>query len=373
VEKEAMKPTAVDLFCGAGGLTWGLKKAGFKVLGGVERYDYVARTYHRNHPDVELFEKDIRDISGEEIKEKTKCDEIDLVAGCPPCQGFSKLTDKYHRSDYRNELVYEMARLVEEIQPKMVMMENVPGLQIRGKPILDEFILRLKAKGYEPDARVLQMADYGVPQSRRRLVLLAGKGFKIPFPRQTHAWKPDTKKRLKPWLKMSDIQDDLNKLGSPITLSKAVSWGGPQKFNWHVVRDLQQISIERLKAIKEGEGRRSLPENLRPKCHAKNEGFENVYGRLSWNETPPTMTGGCTTPCKGRFGHPNQLRTISVREAALIQTFPRTYKFDVDSIEDVCNLIGNALPPKFAKIAAKSCVDAYKRYEEAITSEPTNV
>lgn len=120
--------TAIDLFCGAGGLTLGLKRAGFNVMAGVELYPEIAKTYKTNHPATKLLIKDVREVSGIELFELTGLKTIDLLAGCPPCQGFSKLTDKYHRKDPRNDLVLEMARLVDEIRPRMVMMENVAGL-----------------------------------------------------------------------------------------------------------------------------------------------------------------------------------------------------------------------------------------------------
>jgi DNA (cytosine-5)-methyltransferase 1 len=251
-----------------------------------------------------------------------------------------------------------MARLVKEIMPKMVMMENVPGLANRGKTVLDEFTKILESLGYIVNKEVLQLADFGVPQSRRRLVLLAGKGFYIPMPKQTHCPKGDEKKRLKPWLTLADVLKDI---GEPVTLSESIKQGGPQKFNWHVVRDLTEISIRRLRALKPGTSRYSLPKELRPKCHRNSKrGFPNVYGRLGWKQTPPTITGGCTTPCKGRFGHPDELRTISVREAALIQTFPIHYKFDTEFMDTACDLVGNALPCLFVYKVATTCVEALK-------------
>jgi DNA (cytosine-5)-methyltransferase 1 len=349
-------PTAVDLFCGAGGLTLGLKQAGFNVVAGVEiRKDYV-QTYNANHPEVKVVTRDIREVKGKEILQECGRDSLDLVAGCPPCEGFSKLTDKYHREDPRNDLVLEMARVIEQIQPKTVMMENVAGLAERGRSKLEQFISKLRSFGYAVNYRVLQLADYGVPQSRRRLVLFAGKGFAISFPEQTRSYREDSGKGLKRWIWLKDF---LPNLGKPLTLSKAMKDGGPRKFNWHVVRDIEDKTRERLRAIGSGEARRSLPEKLRPQCHAKSyEGFENVYGRLSWKRTPPTITGGCTSFCKGRFGHPTQLRTISVREAALIQTFPQAYKFETDRMDMVCDMVGNAFPPKFAKLAARECISA---------------
>ncbi|MCJ7786642.1 DNA cytosine methyltransferase, partial [Patescibacteria group bacterium] len=187
----SQKPTAVDLFCGAGGLTLGLKKAGFEVVAGVELKPEITKTYKANHRKTKLLIKDVRQVTGREILKLTKRKKIDLIAGCPPCQGFSQLTEKYKREDSRNDLVLEMARIIEEIKPKMVMMENVPKIATKGKKILDEFASRLIKMGYCVNKGILQMADYGVPQSRRRFVLLAGKGFEIPLPNPTHSRKGD--------------------------------------------------------------------------------------------------------------------------------------------------------------------------------------
>jgi DNA (cytosine-5)-methyltransferase 1 len=357
--------TAVDVFCGAGGLTLGLKQAGFHVVAGVEINKEYAKTYVANHPEVKVFTRDVREVEGKEILEATGLDSVDLLAGCPPCEGFSKLTDKYHRDDPRNDLVLEMARLIEEIKPKAVMMENVAGLATRGKPKLDQFVMKLTSLGYSVNYDVLQLANYGVPQSRRRLVLFAGMGFVILPPKQTRAYREDRAKGLKRWMWLEDF---LPNLGRPVTLSKAMKNGGPRKFNWHVVRDIEEMTKKRLRAVKTGRARDSLPKVLRPECHTDSsyDGFKNVYGRLSWKSTPPTITGGCTTFCKGRFGHPTQLRTISVREAALIQTFPRSYKFESDYIDMVCDLVGNAFPPKFAKLAALECLNVIQSQGEIV-------
>lgn len=354
------KPTAVDLFCGAGGLTLGLKRAGFDVVVGVEAYPEIAKTYKANHPRTKLLVKDVRDVTGKEIFKLARRRKIDLVAGCPPCQGFSQLTEKYKRRDSRNDLVLEMARLIEEIEPKMVMMENVPGIVTKGKAILDKFVSKLRRLGYSTNRDILQMADFGVPQSRRRFVLVAGKGFNIPLPKPTHCFKRDESRNLKPWKTLERV---IRGMPEPATLSFALQNGGPDEFNWHVIRDLKEISIKRLEAIKEGDNRLALPRHLRPKCHkTKKAGFRNVYGRLRWDNVSGTVTTGCTTPCMGRFGHPNQDRTISIREAALIQTFPLNYRFKTKFMDAACNLVGNALPPRFAQIAGKMCLSALKEW-----------
>jgi DNA (cytosine-5)-methyltransferase 1 len=352
--------TAIDLFSGAGGLTVGLKKAGFKVKVSVEVDEEIGNTYAINHPEVIMINKDIREVSGNEILKLAGLEKIDLVAGCPPCQGFSKLTDKHHRNDIRNELVLEMARIVAELKPEICMMENVPGLAGRGSYLLDAFEERLVAMGYKINRSVLQMADFGVPQSRRRLVMLAGKGFEVSLPKATHSRLPAEDSNLKPWVKLREC---LKNKTQPATLSAARKKGGAKKFNWHVVRDVKEITMERLRATRSGENRHVLPKRLRPECHKqkKIKGFANVYARMSWDNVAPTMTSGCTTFSSGRFGHPQQNRTISVREAAIIQTFPMSYMFDTENMATACKLIGNALPCKFAKIASAVCMAALSR------------
>ena len=347
--------TAIDLFSGAGGLTVGLKAAGFKVVAAAEIDEDAVNTYRANHPEVQVIHKDIRHVKGRDILKMTGEKKIDLIAGCPPCQGFSKLTDKNKGDDPRNQLVLEMARMVEELKPRICMMENVPGLDGRGSPLLKKFERKLETMGYVITKNILQMADYGVPQSRRRLVLLAGRGFKVNLPEPTHARVSNGTN--KAWVALHNV---LKKTGKPISYSEAKIKGGPQKYGWHVIRDLKPISIERLKHLTPGGSRMALPQRLRPKCHKTAKGFQNVYGRMSWNEVAPTMTSGCTTLSAGRFGHPEENRTISVREAALIQTFPKTYRFEAKIIEKACELVGNALPCKFAEIVSSKCFVALK-------------
>lgn len=352
--------TAIDLFAGGGGLTVGLKKSGFKVVAAVEINRHAISTYKANHPEVYAINQDIRTMEGRFFQKLSPTGEVDLLAGCPPCQGFCSLTSKYRREDHRNELVSEMARLISEVKPKAVMMENVPGLMQRGKTLFKAFVDTLTSLGYIVEFDVLQVADYGIPQNRRRLVLFAGKGFPIHLPVPTHSMTGVGK--LKPWQTLKSV---INGLPTPITLTDAITKGGPQLFNWHVVRTLSSQNVRRLKKTKAGESRTCLPNNLRPKCHKNKEvGFSNVYGRASWDHVSPTITGGCTTLSKGRFGHPEEERTLSVREAALIQTFPKDYIFDTPYMEHVCNIIGNALPCDFAEVLARQCIKAVRKQQK---------
>jgi len=351
---------AVDLFAGGGGLTQGLKNAGFRVVGSVELEPHAFATYKANHPEVHALKQDIRTVRGASLLGLSPTRRIDLLAGCPPCQGFSSLTAKYDREDPRNFLINEMGRLVKETSPRCVMLENVPGLGQRGDTLFQNFIETLKNEEYQISYSTLQVADYGVPQNRRRLVLLAGKGFKITLPPSTHA--KDGKLGLKPWV---TVREALRRMPEPLTLEEANKRGGPMAFDWHVVRTLSHENRQRMKAAKPGESWRKIPKRLRPQCHQDKEvGFGNVYGRMAWNQIAPTMTGGCTTFSKGRFGHPEEERTISVREAALLQTFPPSYVIDTQYMEHACNIIGNALPCRFAEALAARCKDTLLKNEE---------
>jgi DNA (cytosine-5)-methyltransferase 1 len=255
-----------------------------------------------------------------------------------------------------------MAQLIEELQPEAIMMENVPGLVDRGKPIFAEFLKTLQRAGYDVEDcwRVEQMANFGVSQSRRRLVLLAGRGFQISFPEATHARSPKKDADLESW---ATVRDAIAHMAAPVTLKTALRNGGPQAHNWHVVRDLLQRTKDRLRAAEPGKTWLQLDESLRPECHRNGyDGFTNVYGRMAWDQVAPTITSGCTTPCKGRFGHPDKRRyTISVREAALLQTFPENYRFVTDQMDAVCDMIGNAVPPLYAKLAGTKVLEALEQ------------
>ncbi len=353
-----MTLTAINAFSGAGGLTVGLKWAGFRVAAAVELEPHSFAAYKANHPEVRCLKQDIATVPGTALLKLAGADRIDLLAGCPPCQGFTSLTAKYKsREDPRNKLVLEMARLAEETQPRAIMMENVPGLTRKGQAFHSRLRSRLEALGYRLTEGILQVADYGVPQFRRRFVLLGGHGFDIDFPAATHSGLPES--NLAPW---RTVRDTIGFMPEPITLRNAKATGNIECSDWHVVRDLSGDNIERIKAAQAGKTWTHIPEHLRPKCHRDGyEGFTNVYGRMEWDRPSPTITGGCTTFSKGRFGHPTDDRTISVREAALLQTFPLDYRLDTPYMEHVCNMIGNALPCDFATALARRCAEELRR------------
>ncbi len=201
--------------------------------------------------------------------------------------------------------------------------------------------------------QILQVADYGVPQFRRRLVILAGHGFEIPMPAPTHS--REGKNGLPRW---RTVRETIARMPKPVRFDALRKQHlDPVNVDWHVVRAMSPKNELRLRAAKPGKGWwRSIPTRLRPPCHKGTyRGFGNVYGRMRWNEVSPTITAGCTTLSKGRFGHPQANRTISIREAALLQTFPPDYLFDTIRVDQACNIIGNALPCDFATALASQC------------------
>lgn len=340
---------AVDLFAGGGGLTVGLKAAGFNVISAVENAREAARVYKANHPEVDLFDGDIREVSGRDLRRLLPGEVVDLIAGCPPCQGFTSLTSKYKRDDARNSLIDEMRRIIVEVRPRAVMMENVPGLSLKGKDRLNSFIDVLKSEGYVINWKVVQVADYGTPQFRRRLVLLAGRGFSIAIPKPTHSKNGED--GLSRWRTVRDVICGLPK---PETFRLKVLPKGGTVSDWHYVRQLSPENKERIQLAKPGGSWSDYPDEKRPNCHRNGyRGFSNVYGRMSWDAVAPTMTAGCTTLSKGRFGHPAEDRTISLREAALLQEFPDDYKLPTPYMEYACSVVGNALPCGFAEAMAR--------------------
>lgn len=330
------KLKAIDIFSGCGGLTQGLKNAGFDVIGAVDIDPLSVKTYKKNHPEVEVWQEDISNLSIHKIKRKLrlKKGELDLLAGCPPCQGFSSirtLNGALDIDDPRNDLLSEFLAYTIALMPRSVMMENVPGLSDDSR--FDVFCIEMEKLGYNGHFKILNAADYNVPQRRRRLIYLAGCGFKIPFA---------TKRA-----KQKTVFESIGKLPLP----------GISGDNVHDFKERRSKKImDLIKAIpKDGGSRTDLPEEKQLECHKRCNGFKDVYGRMSWNKVSPTITSGCFNPSKGRFIHPDQDRAITIREAALLQGFPRKYKFPVvDSKSALALMVGNALPPPFIAAHARS-------------------
>jgi DNA (cytosine-5)-methyltransferase 1 len=329
------KPTAVDLFCGCGGLTAGLKRAGFQVLCGVDIDPLSVKTYKANHRKVEAWEKDIIKLKSSELVAALglKNRKLDLLAGCPPCQGFSMirtLNGALRIDDPRNDLLLEFLRFVEALRPRAVMLENVPGLADDER--FTSFCNRMKEIGYLGDYCILNAADYRVPQRRRRLIYLAGFGMKIPFASPTRRRKT-VRKAISGLPRAGESGDPVHDM--------------PEHRTTKVMELIRRIP-------KNGGSRTDLPEEDQLACHRRCNGFKDVYGRMAWDDLAPTITSGCFNPSKGRFLHPEEDRAITMREAALLQGFPPRYKFPItDSKSAVALMIGNALPPPFIAAHAK--------------------
>jgi DNA (cytosine-5)-methyltransferase 1 len=334
------KPKAIDLFCGAGGLSEGLRQAGFNVIGAVELDPLACRTYKLNHKPMKLWEMDITCLSGPAIMKALNLEvgELDLLAACPPCQGFSTMRTKngtcWNR-DSRNDLIFDVLRLIRATKPKCAMLENVPGLAENQRFLV--FRKGMESLGYRVKWDVLNAVDFAVPQRRRRLVLLASRLGEPEFASKAP--------------RLRTVREFIGALPPPQRSLDPLH-------NYVVERSEKVKDIIR-RIPKDGGSRKALGPTDQLPCHQRLKGFWDVYGRMAWDNPAPTITGGCINPSKGRFLHPRANRAITLREAALLQTFPRTYRFALDQGRyPVALLIGNALPPEFIKRHAMALWDS---------------
>lgn len=330
------KFNSIDIFSGVGGLTEGLSQAGFDTKLALEIDETASEVYRLNHPDTVVITENIRKVSSSELNKKIKGNKIHLLAGCPPCQGFSsirRLNRKNHVYDERNNLILEFIRFVKIFKPYTIMIENVPGL-IHYDLFKEAVDVLIKGLKYHIDYKIVNVKDYGVPQKRRRLVLVGSKlgGIEIA---------PPVNER-------KTVRDTIGQLPNPEESNDPVH----KIFPKHSQKVQTRIEL----TPKDGGSRKDLPEEYMLECHKKkNVGFYDVYGRLRWDDYSTTITGGCLNPSKGRFLHPEQNRCISAREAALLQSFPVDYIFPNNiPLSTLALLIGNALPPKFSYFQAEN-------------------
>ena len=321
---------AIDLYCGSGAVTEGLKSDGFQVLAAIDFDSVACSTYRLNHPEVQLIESDIRLVDAKKLAKDLNIapGELETLVVCAPCQPFSSHNRKRDKDDPRVNLILEALRFVEAFLPKLVFIENVPGLA-RSGPIR-ELSNALRSHGYYLSApQKINAADLGVPQRRERCIMIASRNSDVakqfgrdivPQPRRT-------------------VRDAIGGLQS------LASGDASSDDSLHRARCHQAIVLERLKHIpRDGGSRLSLPPELVLECHKGRDGdFPDVYGRMKWDDVAPTLTTGCTDVTKGRFAHPDDNRAITLREAALLQSFPVTYRFHGKSGQ-VARQIGNAVP-----------------------------
>lgn len=333
-----MNIEAVDLFCGIGGLTAGLIKSGINVKAGYDIEPDCRHGYEYNN-NAAFIHKDVADVTAAEINDWYSEGAIRLLAGCAPCQPFSTYNQgKDTTLDKKWPLLYHFMRLIEEVRPELVTMENVPD--VTKHKVYHDFVAKLEELGYTVSANRVDCVKYGIPQTRKRHVLLASLISKdIGLIPPTHD-KPVT---------VRDVIKSLPALNS-----------GEQdkKDQLHICSKLNELNMKRIKASKPGGTWKDWSEDLIAKCHQKESGksYGGVYGRMEWDKPAPTMTTQCYGFGNGRFGHPSQHRAISLREAAIFQTFPQDYQFCDGrfTIKSVGKMIGNAVPVRLGEVVGMS-------------------
>lgn len=344
-----MQFTCVDSFSGAGGLALGLHNAGLQILLSFDIDANCIETIKQNrqyfsHP---ALEEDIKNMLNGALLKKIglKQGELFLLAGGPPCQGFS-IQRIGNDSDNRNDLVLQYGKLIDEIRPMFFVMENVSGIQgKRGKSILLELTEHMETIGYTIHKQLVDAENYGIPQRRKRIILVGersdiGTGYIFPQP---------TNER-------HTVRDTIGCLPPPPDNGKPHI-----DYPLHRRDRLSEKNIQRLMVLKQGEGRDYLPKELLAECHKVDSsvmGHGNVYGRMSWDDVAPTITARFDSFTRGMFGHPDQLRSISLYEGALLQTFPADFMFTGTKVE-IARQIGNAVPPKLAEIIGSSIMNYY--------------
>lgn len=334
---------AVDLFCGAGGLTYGLEQAGLKVVEGIDIDPHCEFPFQENTK-AKFVCKDVREYSAREARRAWRGADVKVMVGCAPCQPFSTYTQG-PRGNHKQRwvLLKRFAELVGETKPHIVSMENV--MLLEETAVFRKFVNSLTENGYDVEYGPVDCRLYGAPQTRKRLVLLASRLGPISLLEPTH---PET--------------EDWTTVRSAIGKLPSLNAGDVyDKDPLHRSSELSEKNLKRIRASRPGGTWRDWPEELVADCHAKKSGktYPSVYGRMEWDKPSPTITGQSFGFGNGRFGHPVQDRALSLREAALLQTFPRHYRFvpdDVDfpGMKNVGRMIGNAVPPLLGKVIGKS-------------------
>lgn len=344
----------VDLFCGAGGMAHGFLLEGYKVAGGLDVDPDCRYAFEHNNESTMLL-KDIEETTPQEIADLFPENATRILVGCAPCQPYSRYSIKHVKNrgkDIKWKLVPKFAEIVEEIRPQIVSMENVVGLmEFDDGKVLNDFIDVLKRNEYYVSINIVFCPDYGIPQNRRRLVILASQLGEIDLIPPTHGENH-----------YRTVRDAIGQL-NPIA-------AGEQDPNdrLHKARSLDETNLKRIRQSLQGGTWADWPEDLKLVCHKKEAGgsFKNVYGRMKWTEPSPTITTQFNNFGTGRFGHPEQDRALSLREGAILQTFPQDFEF-VPPNEPVIHsriarLIGNAVPVDLGRVVARSILAHMEKF-----------
>ncbi len=340
-EVRPRRGSVVDLFCGAGGLSHGFFQEGYRVAAGID-VDEACRYPFEANNEAPFVRRCVEQLTAAEFEEEFTLGEPTILVGCAPCQPFSKYSQG--REDSRWQLLKDFARLIRECRPDIVSMENVPRLpQFKAGTVFDEFVGSLRACGYSVAWSVAFCPDYGVPQSRSRLVLIASRHGQPTLPAKTHD-KAD-------YVTVRETIGELPPLGAGKSDAKDAL---------HQCSQLSALNLKRIRASKPGGTWRDWPKELLTTCHKREtgQGYASVYGRMAWDEPAPTMTTQFFGFGNGRFGHPEQDRAISIREGAMLQTFPPEYKFlppgAAAQMKSLGRMIGNAVPVTLGRAIARA-------------------
>lgn len=327
-----------DFFSGCGGTSRGFQDAGLNPVFALDFDKDAAATYAHNFSDTHVENRDITKFRTKALKPLIESHQGDptLFCGCAPCQPFTKQNTNKPEKDRRVNLLNSFGRFVRAYRPDYIFIENVPGFQkLKKDSPLEDFRSVLDGLEYFHKVQVVAAQDYGVPQLRRRLVLIASRVADIDFPHPTHG--PDADARY------SSVRDWIADL-PPLSAGEENS-----KLPNHRAAQLSDLNLERIRAIPPEGDRSCWPERLKLECHKKHKGHSDVYSRMKWDSPASGLTTRCISLSNGRFGHPEQHRAISVREAACLQTFPREFEF-FGSLSSQARQIGNAVPAKLAEV-----------------------
>lgn len=343
-----MNVNVVDFFCGCGGTSAGLRKAGMNVIAGIDIDAHAIETYQNNFPEALGITADITkmnfDILENIISKHESSNTHLLFAACAPCQPFSRQNRFKSSSDERISLLDEFHRFVIKFNPDYIILENVPGMQKVTEGPFTKFTQLLNEKKYKFRSDVKNAVNYGVPQSRKRLVLIASRHGIIELPEETHGENK---------LHYETVAKAISKY--PFLESGETDKHIPN----HQCAKLSPLLMKRITSLSEGEDRRKWSDDLKLKCHNGHTGHTDVYGRLSWSKPSITLTTKCISLSNGRFGHPEQNRALSVREAAAIQTFDDDFVF-YGSLGETARQVGNAVPVDFAMALGKQVINHIK-------------
>ncbi|MCZ4625329.1 MULTISPECIES: DNA cytosine methyltransferase [Rhodococcus] len=326
--------SVIDFFSGCGGTSAGFKTAGMNIVAGIDSDHDAAATFRRNFRGSSFIEADIKTVTTEQVAELIPSEAITLFSGCAPCQPFSRQNGHRSLNDPRRNLLGEFQRFVTHLRPHLIVVENVPGLQspVQKGP-LEEFLKSISSQGYSFEVGVLRALEYGVPQERRRLVIVASRiGYPV-LPPPTHAVG---KRRAR------TVRQAIGNL--PPIRAGEVDERDPD----HAAMKLSEANQIRIQATPEGGDRRDWDSSLVPDCHVVHGGHTDAYGRMWWDRPATGLTTRCLSYSNGRFGHPEQDRAISLREAACLQTFSRRFRFE-GSLTSRGRQVGNAVPPLMAR------------------------